>query len=94
MRTSSYEGVNGDYCIMVITPVCGTGNPGSIPGSRPRSQLSSAQARFVREERTKQSTVKTARLSRFHMGCGERAARPALYKLRLEIGSNGIIKMP
>jgi len=48
----------------------------------------------VREERTKQSTVKTARLSRFHMGCGERAARPALYKLRLEIGSNGIIKMP
>jgi hypothetical protein len=25
----------GDYRITVITPVCGTGYPGSIPGSRP-----------------------------------------------------------
>lgn len=28
----------GGYRITVITPVCGTGNPGSIPGSRPNTK--------------------------------------------------------
>ena len=28
----------GDYCITVITPVCGTGNLGSIPSSRPNAK--------------------------------------------------------
>lgn len=30
--------VHGGYCITVITPVCGTGNSGSIPGSRPEAK--------------------------------------------------------
>lgn len=31
----TYASVHGDYGITVITPVCGTGYPGSIPGNRP-----------------------------------------------------------
>ena len=30
----------GGYGIKVITPVCGTGNPGSIPGSHPKKNVS------------------------------------------------------
>ena len=30
---------HGDYRITVITPVCGTGNSGSIPGSRPNENI-------------------------------------------------------
>jgi hypothetical protein len=29
----------GGYRITVITPVCGTGYPGSIPGSRPNINI-------------------------------------------------------
>lgn len=37
MATFIYMSAHGDYCIMVITSVCGTENPGSIPGSRPEA---------------------------------------------------------
>ena len=34
----NYSHIHGDYRITVITPVCGTGNSGSIPGSRPSAR--------------------------------------------------------
>lgn len=33
-----FRGLHGGYRIMVITPGCGSGYPGSIPGSRPKIQ--------------------------------------------------------
>lgn len=45
----SDENTYGGYGITVITPVCGTGYPGSIPGSRPnekKTKMSPKQGTF------------------------------------------------